>query len=205
MPLLDYMQAKKLLDKYGIRSVESKYVSGADDAVRFAGGKKIVLKLISGKAIHKSKEGLVKLGLVEEKEIKSAYNELEKKGRKLRPFKMLAQRMANSGVEIIIGGSTDKQFGKMLLVGLGGIYVETFKDVQLRLCPITKKDARSMISDLKSGKIITYGGKREADIVSLLLKVSKLLVENKRVVELDLNPVIVRPESYDAVDIRIIV
>ena len=108
--------------------------------------------------MHKSKEGFVKLGLQEPEDIAAAYNDLEKRGKKYAPFKVLAQKMASSGVEIIIGGSTDKQFGKMLLVGLGGIYVETFKDVQLKLCPITKMDAIDMLADLKSGKIITYNG-----------------------------------------------
>lgn len=205
MPLLDYMQAKKLLERYGIRSVESKYVSSAEDAAKFAGEKRVVLKLISDKALHKSKAGLVKLDLDGEKEISSAYNELARKGKRLRPYKILAQKMAESGVEVIIGGNTDKQFGKFLLVGLGGIYVETFKDVQLRLCPITKNDAAKMLAELKSGRIITYNGKTQPSMVSLLLKVSKLLMENKRVSELDLNPVIVREDSYDVVDIRVIV
>jgi acyl-CoA synthetase (NDP forming) len=204
MILLDYMQAKKLLDKYGIRSVDSKYVSSAEDAVAFAKGRKIVLKLISEKALHKSKVGLVKLGLEKKEDVLAAYNDLVKRGKKLRPYKMLAQKMADNGVEIIIGGNTDQQFGKFLLVGLGGIYVETFKDVQLRLCPITKNDALNMLSELKSGRIITHNGVAEPNVTALLLKVSKMLDENKKIAELDLNPVIVREDSYDVVDIRLI-
>jgi succinyl-CoA synthetase beta subunit len=202
--MLDYIQGKKLLDRYGIRSVESRYVSSAEEAVKFAGREKIVLKLISNKAIHKSKAGLVKLDLTEQSEINAAYSDLVGKGKKLRPYKILAQKMAKSGVEIIIGGNTDKQFGKMLLIGLGGIYVETFKDVQLGLCPITRNEALYMLSELKSGRIITYDGEAEKQVVDLLLKVSKLLVEKKSISELDLNPVIVRKDSYDVVDIRII-
>lgn len=202
--MLDYMLGKKVLDAYGIRSVDAKYVKSAEEAVKFADGDKIVLKVISDKAVHKSKEGFVKLGLQEPEDIAAAYNDLEKRGKKYAPFKVLAQKMASSGVEIIIGGSTDKQFGKMLLVGLGGIYVETFKDVQLKLCPITKMDAIDMLADLKSGKIITYNGAAEKQIVDLLMKVSKMLVENEKITELDLNPVIVRADSYDVVDIRII-
>jgi succinyl-CoA synthetase beta subunit len=205
MPLLDYMLAKKLLEKYKIRSVDSKYVESADDAVRFSAGGKIVLKLLSDKALHKTKAGLVKLGLKGEGEIRAAYGDLSRRGKSLMPYKILAQKMAEGGVEIIIGGNTDRQFGKMLLVGLGGIYVETFKDVQLRLCPITKADAEDMLFGLESRKIITYDGKAEEEVVELLLKVSKMFTENKRIVELDLNPVIIRQGSYDAVDIRIIV
>ena len=204
MPLLDYMQARKLLDKYKIKSVDSAYVNSAESAARFAKGKRIVLKLISEKAVHKSRAGLVKLDLDGEKEIAVAYEDLIRRGRTLRPYKILAQKMADSGIEIIIGGNTDAQFGKVLLVGLGGAYVEAFKDVQLRLCPITKADATDMLSELQSRKIVTYDGKAEDEIVSLLMKVSKLLTENKKVSELDLNPVIVRQDSYEAVDIRIL-
>ncbi len=65
-------------------------------------------------------------------------------------------------------------------------------------------DAIDMLADLKSGKIITYNGAAEKQIVDLLMKVSKMLVENEKITELDLNPVIVRADSYDVVDIRII-
>jgi succinyl-CoA synthetase beta subunit len=204
MPLLDYLQAKKLLDKYGISSIDSKYVNSAGDAAAFSGGKGIVLKLISDKAIHKSKEGLVKLDLRGKGEIAAAFNYLVRKGEKLRPYKILAQKMSGGGIEMIIGGSTDKQFGRMLLVGLGGVYVETFKDVELRLCPIKKDDAREMLADLKSGGVVTYKGAATEMLASLLTKVSALLVENEDVTELDLNPVIVREASYDVVDIRVI-
>ncbi len=204
MALLEYMQAKKLLDKYKIRSADSGYVGSVKEAVAFSAGKRIVLKLISVKALHKSKAGLVKLDLEKEDEIASAYDDLMKRGKTLKPYKILAQKMAEPGVEIIIGGNTDKQFGKMLLVGLGGVYVEAFKDVQMRLCPITKADAEDMLAELQSRNVVTYNGKAEDEIVSLLMKVSKLLVESKGVQELDLNPVVVRPNSYEVVDIRIL-
>ncbi|VVB76997.1 Acetate--CoA ligase [ADP-forming] I [uncultured archaeon] len=202
--MLEYAQAKKVLDEYGIRSVESAYVGAADEAVAFSDGDRIVLKLISDKAVHKTKEGLVKLDLKGEDEISAAFRYLEDRGRKLRPYKILAQKMAESGVEIIIGGNTDAQFGRMLLIGLGGIYVETFKDVELRLCPITKADAKNMLESLRSGKVITHGGASTKMVANLLFSVSKLLIEHEEISELDLNPVIVREGSYDVVDIRMI-
>ena len=178
--MLDYMEAKKLLDKYGIHSVESKYVESADDACAFAGGKKIVMKLISDKAVHKMREGLVKLDLEEKAEITDAFRDLEKKGeQKYKPYKILAQKMEQGGVETIIGGNTDPQFGKIILAGMGGIYVETFKDVEMKLCPVTKGDCENMLNDLKSVKVITHNGASTKMLVGLLMKVSKMLVENK--------------------------
>ncbi|MEM0087046.1 MAG: acetate--CoA ligase family protein [Candidatus Micrarchaeaceae archaeon] len=203
MALLDYFEAKRILDKYGIKSVESAYVNSAEEAVRFASGKPIVLKLISDKAIHKSKSGLVKLNLRDEGSIEDAFSELSAKGKTLKPYKVIAQRMAESGIEIIVGSKTDSQFGKAILLGLGGIYVETFRDFAIRICPIKKRDAVSMIEQLKSKDIVTYNGLASAMLIDLLLKMSRLITEND-ISEIDLNPIIIRKDSYEAVDIRML-
>lgn len=203
MPLLDYFEGKKLLDRYGIRSIGSKYVSSADDAAKFSAGKAIVLKLISSKALHKSKAGLVKVNL-KGSEIESAYNELARKGKRLRPYRIIAQKMANPGVEVIIGGRTDKQFGKLILIGMGGIYVNTFKDFALRVCPITAADASEMLDQLKSKDVITYNGRNRKMLINLVLRASKLMQSSGKISEIDLNPVIVRETDYDAVDIRML-
>lgn len=204
MALLEYFEAKKLLDKQGIKSIESRYVTSASDAVKFAKDSRIVLKLISGKALHKSKAGLVKLNLSGDKEIKSAYEDLIKKGKQLTPYKIIAQKMASGGIEIIVGGRTDPQFGKLILLGLGGIYVEVFKDFALRVCPITKSDAEDMIDQLKSKDIVTYKGRNRKLLVQILLDASKMLYESKDIAELDLNPIMLREDSYDVVDIRVL-
>lgn len=204
MSLLEYFEARKMLDKYGIKSIDSKYVTSTADAAKFSKGSRIVLKLISDKALHKSKAGLVKLSLLDPKEITAAYSDLEKKGKNLKPYKIIAQKMASGGVEIIIGGRTDPQFGKLILLGLGGIYVEVFKDFALRVCPITRSDAEEMVAQLKSKEIVTYNGKNTRLLVDILLKVSKMLSEHDEISELDLNPVMIREESYDAVDIRVL-
>ncbi len=203
MRLVDYVEAAKLLRSYKINSVESRYVKSSDEAVRFAGKESIVLKAISGKAIHKSKAGLVKVSLSRKEEIVSAFKELNAKAKKFSPYKILAQKMAKGGIEVIVGGREDSQFGKLILIGLGGIYVETFRDFALRVCPITRFDAEEMVNQLKSKKVVTYNGKLDGVLVSLLMKVSKL-IEEKKINELDLNPVILREDGYDVVDIRVI-
>lgn len=203
MELMDYTQAHALLTKYGIRSVESKYVKSAKDAIAFSNKNPIVMKVISQKALHKSKNKLVALNLSSPKDIEFNYNELRKRAQQFRPYKILAQRMVKNGLEIIIGGKIDQQFGKMVLIGLGGIYVETFKDFALRLCPITKQDAESMLEQLKSRSIIAPNAQAANNIMDLLLKVSKMYEQNN-IQELDLNPVILHDDTYDAVDLRII-
>lgn len=203
MALLDYFEGKKILDKYGIKSIESKYVVSGSEASKFSSNGPIVLKLISDKALHKSKEGLVKLNL-KGKEAETAFEELSKKGNALKPYKIIAQKMSRNGIEIIVGGRTDPQFGKLILLGLGGIYVEVFKDFALRICPIDKNDALDMISQLKSKDVVTFKGEDTEMLVKLLLSVSKLLTDNDNITELDLNPLIIREGSYEAVDIRMI-
>lgn len=203
MELMDYAKAHALLTRYKIRSVESRYVESAKEAVAFSGKKPIVLKVISQNALHKSKNKLVALDLSDPKDITSNYNELKKRAERFRPYKILAQRMVKGGLEIIVGGKTDEQFGKMILIGLGGIYVETFKDFALRLCPITKHDAESMLQQLKSKPILAPNREAESRITELLLKVSEMFVNNE-MNELDLNPVILHDNTYDAVDLRII-
>ncbi len=201
--LLDYFEGKKLLDKYGIKSIESKYVTSAADAARFSKGSPIVMKLISNKALHKSKAGLVKLNL-KGADVPAAYRALEDKGKKFKPYKIIAQKMSPGGVEIIVGGRIDPQFGKLILLGLGGIYVEVFRDFALRICPITENDAQDMINQLMAKDVVTFKGADTKMLVGILLKVSKLLIENDRIIEIDLNPLIIRKGAYEAVDIRIL-
>lgn len=202
MTLVEYTEAKNLLAKYGIKSVESAYVSTAGSAVKFSKGKRIVLKGISDKALHKTKAGLVRVDLATPKEIESAFSDISKAARQFAPYRIQAQVMAGSGVEIIMGGVTDPQFGKLILLGLGGIYVEAFKDFALRTCPITRYDAESMIDQLKSKEVITFNGENRDMVVDLLLRTSRLILQNKSINQLDLNPIILRKDSYDVVDIR---
>ena len=204
MQLLEYFEAKRLLDRYGIHSVESRYVSSPEDAVRFASGKPVAMKVISGKALHKSKAGLVRLNVGSEQDVRRSYAELSRRAAGLKPYRIIAQKMAKPGVETIVGSKTDEQFGKFVLMGLGGIYVEAFRDFSLRLCPITRMDAEDMLGELRSRSIITHSGRSEKRVVDMLLKLSDLVSRNEGIREIDLNPVIIRDDGYDVVDIRIL-
>ncbi|MEM3875762.1 MAG: acetate--CoA ligase family protein [Candidatus Micrarchaeaceae archaeon] len=206
MVLVDYEEGKNLLDKYRIKSIDSKYINNINELLKFSdslNNADIALKVISQnpEALHKSKQGLVKLDLRTEHELEKAYNELIKRAEQFKPYKILAQKMVK-GIEIIIGGKTDLQFGKVILIGLGGIYVEILKDFQLRICPVNNKDADEMIENLKSKQIILNNINKNK-IADLLVNTSKLFFENN-IVELDLNPVIIHDNNLDAVDIRII-
>jgi len=203
--LLDYIAAYKIMKKYKINAAPADYVSSVQDAIKFAAGKTIVLKVISKKALHKSKCGVVRLNLSKPEEIKSAYAFLKNRAGKLKlkPYKILAQHMAKDGTEVIIGGKTDSQFGKLVLIGLGGIYVEVFKDVALRLCPLRRYDAQAMIDQLKSKDIVAPNPPTEKMLSNVLMKVSKML-QKEDISEFDLNPIIINNNKYIAVDLRFI-
>ncbi|MEK6941800.1 MAG: acetate--CoA ligase family protein, partial [archaeon] len=108
----------------------------------------------------------------------------------------------------IIGGKTDENFGPTILFGLGGIFVETFKDYSVRVCPITPLDAKEMVQEIKAHQIlIGLRGKKGANIPLIekeILKVSKMLLSEKKIKELDLNPLIATPHDVVAVDTRIV-
>lgn len=199
---LEYMKAEELLNMYGIKVVPAKYVKGADEAVRFSDGDAIVLKAIPSKPAHKSKSGLVAIDLKTPEEIRFGFGKVRKAAHKFAPYKILAQKMVK-GTEIIVGGRQDAQFGKLILIGLGGVNVEVFRDFSLRLCPITNYDAESMITQLKSRSIIASSDKQFKMVKELLMKASKLMSDND-ISELDLNPIILHDDTYHAVDLRII-
>ncbi len=124
----------------------------------------------------------------------------------------LVEEMAPTGQEIVIGGLNDQQFGPMVMVGLGGVFVETLKDVAFRLCPILETDARAMLNELKGIAILE--GARGSQVVSIdaivdaLLKVGGvnglMYTHAGEIEELDINPLIVNSKSAVAVDARVI-
>jgi len=110
--------------------------------------------------------------------------------------------MLKPGKEAIIGANEDPQFGKFVIFGLGGSYVEVFKDISSRLCPITKKEAREMIEEVKAKDILFKNEKMKEKISALVAKVSKI-VEKENIKELDINPVMIYENSYKVADVRI--
>jgi len=199
--ILEYVEGFNLLKKYGIKVAETKVVNSLEEAYEFAKNRKIVLKLYSEKVTHKAKLGLVKIDLSKE-EIKEVFKEFKKIGKNFEPYEIIAQEMLKPGKEAIIGANEDEQFGKFIIFGLGGSYVEVFKDISSRLCPISKKEAREMIEEVKAKDILFKNEKIKEKIAALIAKVSKI-VEKENIKELDINPVIIYENSYKVADVRI--
>jgi len=214
MQLFDFNKTINLLDKYKIHYPKSKIAKTLEQAKKFAKEIRfpVVLKIISKDIVHKSDFGGVKANIKDEDELVSAYEGIVKSVKKKLPRAkiegILVQKM-EQGTEVIIGMKNDPQFGPVLMFGLGGIFVEVLKDISFRVAPINVHEAEEMVNEIKGSKILK-GARGEKPVkisalVDLLMKVSKLSIENKKIVELDLNPVFVDEKSAKVVDVRIMV
>ncbi|PIN74913.1 hypothetical protein COV18_05250 [Candidatus Woesearchaeota archaeon CG10_big_fil_rev_8_21_14_0_10_37_12] len=159
----------------------------------------IVLKISSPKIIHKTEQKAVYVAYTKEEALKTA-KEFLKKGQ------LVVQEYV-SGVEFFLGIKKDASFGHVLLAGIGGIFVEVYKDISTRVCPITKKDAEEMLDELKGKKLLDgFRGKtvNKKLLVDSMVQLSKLPNKHPEIEELDVNPFMLG-KTNKAVDARIVV
>jgi len=212
--LLTEIEAKELLKQAGVSVVDTKLATSKEEASSISKelGFPVVLKIVSPDVVHKSDAGGVKLGLKTSRQISKAYDDILKTIRQKYPEAriqgMSVQKMARPGVEVIIGMSQDAQFGPVIMFGLGGILVEILKDVSFRIVPLTQRDTREMIREIKGYPLLEgYRGQEPVDIPNLeklILTVSNFVEQNPEVEELDLNPIFAYRDGAVAVDARII-
>jgi len=211
---LTEVESKDLVMEAGLPVVEGMLAGSEEEVVRISNqlGFPVALKIISPDIIHKSDAHGVKLNLADSAQAAEAYLNMTESiasqfpGAEIRGVSV--QKMAPPGVEVIIGMNKDVQFGPMVMFGLGGILVEILKDVSFRIVPLTRRDAREMIKEIKGYPLLEgYRGKERSDInflIDLLMKVSKLAEDHPEIKELDLNPVFLYREGALVVDARII-
>jgi len=211
MKNLDQKEAFDVLRKNKIPAVKSYAAKNEKDLLKIFRKieKPVALKVISEDIVHKSDSGCLKININDEKGAVAAYKEIvnNAKKQKAKVQGVLLQEMLQ-GNEVIIGVKRDPQFGNVIAFGLGGIFVEVMKDVSLRICPITKKDAEEMIEEIKGKKILEgYRGRKAVNkkkLVEMIVKVSNMAENNSKIKELDLNPVMVDEKNAAVVDARII-
>jgi acyl-CoA synthetase (NDP forming) len=208
--ILTEHEAKKLLAKYGIPVTKESIAQSPDEALAIASqiGTPVAMKISSPDISHKSDVGGVALN-VSERDVKMTYNKIISRIKKATPEAriegILVQQMAPPGHEVIVGLKKDAQFGHALMFGLGGIFVEVYKDVSFRVVPIIRKEALDMISEIKGYPILKgIRGRKPADIdavARILVSVSEM-VKKEKIIELDINPLIVSESGAVAVDAR---
>ena len=199
-------EARPLLAAYGIAGASEKLATSSEEAAEIAEtiGGKLALKVQSPDILHKTEAGAVALNLVGGKESKKAYEFLTANAQAYNPkaniHGVLVQSMAKRGQELILGINHDEAFGPMLMVGMGGVYVEIMKDIAFAPVPLTKDDAHMLLKKLKGRPLLDgVRGEPAGDISALI----KLMVNLARfaadfagtIKEIDLNPVLVHPKG----------
>jgi acyl-CoA synthetase (NDP forming) len=213
---LDEFSGKQLLAAFGINVPPSVIVKDAAHAATALTGVKppFAVKVMSPDILHKSEARAVRLNVTSAEELAAACEELLANARAYkedaRVEGFLVEEMAPAGQEIVIGGVRDAQFGPLVMVGLGGIFVEVLADVSFRICPIARIDAEEMVDELKGAPLLKgVRGIRpvsRAAILDVLLKVGGpgglLMTHAQDISEADINPLIVSESGAVAVDAR---
>ena len=212
--LLTEVEAKQMLAAAGIPVAVAHLATSADEAVARAGevGYPVVMKVVSTEIAHKSDVGGVAVGLADAEAVRAEYAAMLDRVTTAAPGASVegvaVQEMARAGTEVIVGATTDPQFGLVMMFGLGGVFVEVLKDVAFRLVPLDERDARQLVRDIKGLPILQgVRGQPPADLAALerlILQVSAFLTEHPDIAELDLNPVFAYEDGVIAVDARIV-
>jgi 3-hydroxypropionyl-CoA synthetase (ADP-forming) len=205
--------AKQILTYYDVKVPSYALVSSADDAEKKAKelGFPLVAKIVSPQILHKTDEKGVKVGLNSELQVRETFNEMyDRLSKKFSVKGILIEKMVPKGItELIVGLQNDPQFGPVIMLGLGGIFTEIFKDISFRVLPINKEDAMEMIESLQGKQILK--GFRGADPVNIdvlsnaLVNIGKLGIDMAAYYDsIDFNPVIAYANDYYVVDAKII-
>ena len=203
---LSEFDSKRFLSAYGVPITRERLVNSEKDARAAAErlGYPVVLKGCAHDLLHKTEAGLVMVGLGSSKEVANAFRELKARAGSDFGGRFLVQEMVKGDRELMIGMTRDEQFGPSVMFGLGGIFTEILEDVVFRLAPLSLSDARQMMSEIRSAKILnTVRGMPRVNqpmLARAIVAVGKAAVDNPDIAEIDINPLIVSGSHPVAVD-----
>jgi len=206
--VLNESEAKKWLKALNLRVVKEVVARNLGEVLRAAQkiGYPVVLKGTVEGQVHKTELGLVKLNLKNLDQLKSAYKKMLRV--RIKPKSFLIQPMVKGDLELIAGVFRDPQFGPAVMLGLGGVRAEVYKDVAFRLAPLNQKDVLSMVSDLEGQVLLKgYRGSKPVKMENLanwLIKLGWLALKLEKIQEIDVNPLLIVEGEPVAVDATII-
>jgi acetyltransferase len=212
---LDGLDSMEILKSYGFNILPAQIAKNEDEAVGIAEKMAfpVVMKIVSEKILHKTEVHGVMVGIKNRDDARKAFREIMDNAKKFRPDAavegIMVQKMSMPGEEIILGMNRTN-FGPLLMFGLGGIFVEVFKDVAFRLGPILRNETHRMIREIKGYKLLTgFRGRPKVDIEAIeraLVSLSDMAANHPEIKEMDINPLMVHPEGEGATvaDCRII-
>ena len=208
-------EGREILDAYGFPLPESSVAATEDEAVDVANkiGYPIVMKISSPQIVHKSDAGGVKVNLTNDDEVRDGFKAIMENAKKYDSNAeikgVLIVEMVKGGKEMIIGSKLEPGMGPVVMLGMGGIYVEILKDVTFRLAPLTDQEADDMISSIKTKRLLDgVRGEKPSDISKLsecIQRLSQLVTDFTEIKELDMNPVLVmeQGDGCKILDVRI--
>lgn len=197
-------QRRMLLKAYRIPTVPGGLARSEREAEQIAErvGYPVVAKLEAAEVQHKSDVGGVLLDLEDAESVREAFRKLTRKGSR----GVNIQKMLSGGFEVVVGFQSDPQLGPILMFGLGGVYVEVLKDVAFAPCPVSDVRARELVHEIKGYPILAgIRGRQGVDedaLVEVIQRVSQIAVDQPRIVELEMNPLLAFPDGVLAVDMR---
>jgi acyl-CoA synthetase (NDP forming) len=211
---LSEIDSKRILEALGIAIAGAEPARTADEAAAIAKriGLPVVLKVLSPDVSHKTELGGVELNVAGEDEVRAAFERirasLKAKAPQARFDGVAVQPMAEPGVELLAGVTRDDRFGPLVMVGLGGVFVEVLKDTAMRVAPVEPHEAREMLGELRGAAMLRGArGRPAADvdaIVELLVRLSQFAADHSEIIEMDLNPVAAYPKGLRVLDARIL-
>lgn len=215
--ILNEDDSKMLVNDYGIKTTHPQPAATEDEAVAIARkkGYPVVMKIYSPDITHKSDVGGVALNIKDDEMVRATFRNMVKTAKEKRPDARIdgvtIQIMVNTkeGVEMIVGTKKDPVFGTVMLVGMGGVTAELFKDKRLEFPPLNEQLAHQMLKSLKIYPLLKgYRGDTPKNIdklIEALIRMSYLAADYPEIAELDINPLVVTPTDVIALDARIVV
>jgi acetyltransferase len=210
-------EAREILEAYGLPIPKSELAETPERAIEIANeiGYPVVLKIASPDILHKTDVGGVKINLQNAEQVRDAFDLMVYRAQRYLPeariWGCLVQEMVPSGaLEVLVGMNRDPQFGPLVTFGLGGIYVETLKDVTFRIAPFSELEAEQMLNEIRAKALLDgVRGNPAVDkeaIVDTLLRIGQLVQDFPQILELDINPLMVFPKNQGAIaiDMRIV-
>ncbi|HTX53429.1 MAG TPA: acetate--CoA ligase family protein [Candidatus Baltobacteraceae bacterium] len=204
-------EAREVIAAYGFRLPQNVLARTVDEAVATAEriGFPVALKIVSPEILHKTDVGGVRLNCQDAQAVAQGFSGIDASVRRFFPTALIqgiaVQEMVVGGKEVILGMTRDPSFGPLLMFGLGGIYVEVLKDVAFRIAPIGADEAEAMIREIRSFPLLRgVRGEKPSDMAAMieaLGRLSQLCSDFPEILELDVNPLLVKPEGHGAVAI----
>ena len=212
--IIPELESQKICHEFGISCPPAILAGSEDECLQAANsiGYPVVLKIVSREIIHKSDVGGVVAGIGDSGQLRQCYTRMietvQSRCPKATLRGVLVQKQVKKAVEAVVGGLRNEQFGPVVMVGLGGIYVEVLKDISFRLAPVDREEALRQVKETKLYRLLQgVRGERPCDIdrlCSLIVSTGQMISSLAEITEIDFNPVICSSDECTVVDVRLV-